>query len=394
MPTEKARNPFRQPIQDDPRDAGLRLVHADWLEERGLKDEAQGERLLAGVLAHPYDLNNRVQWGEYLWTQGRKKEFSWNSLAVRLLKRIQPSEGDREDCPDVVFTRDGVLLEASPGWTGLSRSAQRRRQREVKELFTQQPSLEFIIMGDRSPSDSGLAVTEHPPLPGELGSPVLYVSAQTGERGRVEGATDQEYLALCPFCAADRLQGDDCPHFLATLDNFFTMDGDPEAGVNVEGWDRNRYDLADAIGQLEQAVWSFLPSCQGDHSKIRYLKPTRLRALVENLGAPSPELAVLPRVRGFLEDMAEEAEEEQWGPPRGNGREHEAFATYLGAASEEAGQSALISVYDSGDHYETDLAAVWAAFGDQLAEALVPVIERDVVHLRKRTRGRGVKGQG
>ena len=55
MATHSERDGFEAALTENPTDASLRLIFADWLEERGLDQDAQRERWTGQLLADPYN---------------------------------------------------------------------------------------------------------------------------------------------------------------------------------------------------------------------------------------------------------------------------------------------------------------------------------------------------
>jgi uncharacterized protein (TIGR02996 family) len=139
---DRERRAFERAIADKPNDAAAHQVYADWLEDSGLEQEASQQRWMAKVLR-----------GE-----------------------IQH---------ELIFTRQGLVRQASWDWDYLPPSARTYWRRAVPQCFSDHPDVWFIVASHRTPRECGFRRQNGSRFADQGDSPVLYWRRNHGSKCRI-----------------------------------------------------------------------------------------------------------------------------------------------------------------------------------------------------------------
>lgn len=149
------RDEFATAVKTNPTDPALRLVFADWLEERGLVKDAQRERFVGQLLATPYDSETRLGYAQWLAGQGEADEAKQQKWIVKAMA------GKVRDKYQAIYTREGLVTEKPE----IIRNAG-YWQRQVNSLFVAIPDILIVVVSREAPTRSGFRF--------DMGSPILF----------------------------------------------------------------------------------------------------------------------------------------------------------------------------------------------------------------------------
>jgi uncharacterized protein (TIGR02996 family) len=144
MVTCSERDGFEAALNESPTDATLRLIFADWLEERGLDHDAQRERWTGQLLADPYNPTLRRAYAQWLRGQGDHhgaKSHEWIARAVA---------GEIQDDDLAIYSRKGLVFAGVQ--VLLNRGYWNRR---VAEVFRENQDALVVIVSRLAPTHSG-----------------------------------------------------------------------------------------------------------------------------------------------------------------------------------------------------------------------------------------------
>jgi uncharacterized protein (TIGR02996 family) len=144
MVTCSERDCFDAALNENPTDASLRLIFADWLEERGLDQESQWQRWTGQLLADPYNSPLRQAYAQWLAGRGDRQGAKTHEWIARA------AAGEIRDDDMAIYSRKGLVFAGVQ--VLLNRGYWNRR---VADVFRENQDALVLIVSRLAPTNSG-----------------------------------------------------------------------------------------------------------------------------------------------------------------------------------------------------------------------------------------------